>query len=117
VGGSERASERESERGISAQLRSVLEPAWAATGRRDSETDRQTAPGSRAAAARLAGRGDRAGCCYVPSSRAGGRAWPKLRFVSLRVRVGVHISGCAFNVNARVSVGRCKWCVRACASE
>lgn len=83
----ERTSERASERAghfcaAPERLGACLGGHWTKERR-----DRQTAPGSRAAAARLPGRGDLAGCPYVPSSRAGGRAWPELRFVSLRVRV------------------------------
>lgn len=107
------ASERANEQGISAQLLSVLKPARAATGRGHRETDRRTAPGSRAAAAaRLAGRGDRAGCRYVPSLAC----WRTcVAGVGATIRVlagtwvGVHVSRCELNVNARVSVDRCKW--------
>lgn len=67
VGGSEGASERASERAGHFCAAPERLGARAATGREDRETDRQTAPGSRAAAARLAGRGDRAGCRYVRS--------------------------------------------------
>lgn len=65
--GRERRSQRASERGISAQLLSASEPARAATDRKNRETDRQTAPGRRAATTRLAGRGERAGWRRVPS--------------------------------------------------
>lgn len=93
------ASERASERGISAQLLSVLEPARAATGRGDRETDRQTAPGSRAAAAaaaaRLAGRGDRAGCRYVPSL-ACWRTCVAGAGATIRVLAGTCVAGSTF---------------------
>lgn len=67
VGGSEGASERASERAghfCAAPERLGARPGghWTRGPR-----DRQTAPGSHAAAARLAGRGDRAGCRYVRS--------------------------------------------------
>lgn len=120
--GRERRSERASERTSGAFLRSSG-ASWSPPGRPlDERTERQTDSSRKPRRRRQVSRARRPRRLSLrPEPRVledvRGRSRSYDSCLCWYVCRGVHISGCVLNVNARVPVDRCKWRVRACASE
>lgn len=111
----ERANERTSERESRAFLRSSG-ASWSLPGRPlDEGTERQTDGSRKPRRRRQVTRARRPSRLSLRPELASWRtcvAGATIR-VFAGTCVGVHISGCVLNVNARVSVDRCKWHVSA----